>query len=134
MGLAGSSGVYFAYLFEYGLATVGCAGALIRATQIEDLFEHAYAFAEHNDAQHVTVEPVEGGFAIADDGQPVHGEDPEAFFTYGEAVPDAEAGLTLPNVRMLARTQGFDAAVDPDYDDGVRVVVVSATSVDSGGV
>jgi hypothetical protein len=45
------------------------------------------------------------------------------FFRYGASVPDAEAGMLLPNLRTLARTHGWEATIDPTYADGVRIVV-----------
>lgn len=94
--------------------------------RLQDLFENAFEFAAHNGAATVAVTLCEDGFAIADDGDPREGVDSETFFAYGGAVPSAAAGMTLPNLRMLARTQGWAATVDTDYEAGVRVVVSDA--------
>jgi hypothetical protein len=35
--------------------------------------------------------------------------------------------MLLPNVRTLARTHGWEARIDPDYDEGIRLVVSGVT-------
>ncbi|MFB6173811.1 MAG: histidine kinase N-terminal 7TM domain-containing protein [Halobacteriales archaeon] len=95
--------------------------------RLGDLFESAFTFAAHNGAETVTVSPREDGFAITDGGESPNGVEPEAYFEYGRAVPDEAAGMTLPNVRTLARVHGWRAEMDTEYDDGVRVVVSGAS-------
>ncbi|ELZ29607.1 putative signal-transducing histidine kinase [Halosimplex carlsbadense 2-9-1] len=95
--------------------------------RLQDMFRNAFEFAAHNDASTVTVSLRQDGFAVTDDGTPPTGTPPEAYFDYGGAVPDSAAGMTLPNLRMLARTQGWTATLDTDYEDGVRIVVTGAT-------
>jgi len=94
--------------------------------RVRELFAHAFAFAGHNGASTVRVTLRADGFAITDDGEPPGDADPDAFFEFGGAVPDADAGLTLPNLRMLARVHGWDVTVDTGYDDGFRIVVSGA--------
>ncbi|WP_123537993.1 histidine kinase N-terminal 7TM domain-containing protein [Halosimplex salinum] len=91
--------------------------------RVHDLFRNAFEFAAHNDASSVAVTLREDGFAITDDGDAPGDRRSEAYFDYGGAVPDSTAGMTLPNLRMLARTQGWSATIDTDYDEGVRIVV-----------
>jgi len=31
--------------------------------------------------------------------------------------------LTLPNLRMLAETHGWEATLDTSYQDGIRIVI-----------
>ena len=64
---------------------------------------------------------------ITDDGTPAGETAAEAFFEYGGAMPDAAAGMTLPNLRMLARTHGWDVTLDTEYQDGVRIVISNVT-------
>jgi len=87
------------------------------------LLENAFRFAAHNGASTVTVALRDGGFTITDDGDPPGEGDPETFFEYGGAVPGGETGVTLPNLRTLARVHGWSAEIDPDYRDGVRIVI-----------
>ncbi|WP_284012158.1 sensor histidine kinase [Halobaculum litoreum] len=94
--------------------------------RLESLLASAFRFAVHNDASRVTVALREDGIAVADDGNEYPHLSPESFFEYGGAVPDAEAGIALPNVRTLAQVHGWDADVDATYDGGVRVVVTDA--------
>ncbi|MFC7136330.1 hypothetical protein ACFQRB_06800 [Halobaculum litoreum] len=94
--------------------------------RLESLLASAFRFAVHNDASRVTVALREDGIAVADDGNEYPHLSPESFFEYGGAVPDAEAGIALPNVRTLAQVHGWDAGVDATYDGGVRVVVTDA--------
>jgi signal transduction histidine kinase len=93
--------------------------------RLEDLFESAFSFAADNGASRVTVDVRDGGdgFTIEDDGAAPAVSDTERFFDYGDAVPTTEAGMHLPNVRTLARVHGWNAEVDTDYRDGVRIVV-----------
>ncbi|UIP00564.1 histidine kinase [Halobaculum sp. CBA1158] len=101
------------------------------ADRLESLFASAFRFGVHNDADRITVRPCEDGFSVAGDGTEYPEMDPESFFEYGGAVPDAEAGIALPNVRTLARVHGWSADVDPDHDGGVRVVVSGACTGDA---
>ena len=91
--------------------------------RLEDLFEEAFTFAADNGASRVTVDVSDDGFAIEDDGAAPTVGDTERFFDYGDAAPTAEAGMHLPNVRTLARVHGWNASVDTDYRDGVRLEV-----------
>jgi signal transduction histidine kinase len=92
--------------------------------RVQALFENAIRFASHNGATTVTVGVGESEITIEDDGRsPFDDSDPERFFSYGDAVPNAEAGLTLPNVRSLARVHGWSTTVDTTYRGGTRIVV-----------
>ncbi|MFC3476395.1 histidine kinase N-terminal 7TM domain-containing protein [Halobacterium litoreum] len=97
--------------------------------RLEELFVSAFEFAAHNGAESVTVECGDGWFAVADDGRSLAAFDADALFEYGSAVPDAEAGILLPNVRMLAAVHGWEADLDADYDGGTRVVVSGTDGV-----
>ncbi|EMA17448.1 hypothetical protein C435_09849 [Haloarcula marismortui ATCC 33799] len=96
-------------------------------TRLRDLFESGFTFAAHNDASMVTVSREADEIVITDDGTPAGETASEAFFEYGGAIPDAAAGMTLPNLRMLARTHGWDVTLDTEYQDGVRVVISNVT-------
>ena len=96
-------------------------------TRLRDLFESGFRFAAHNGASTVTVEREADEIVITDDGNPAGETAPEAFFEYGGAMPDAAAGMTLPNLRMLARTHGWDVTLDTEYQDGVRIVISNVT-------
>jgi len=98
-------------------------------TRLRELLASGFEFAAHNGASEVVVERGDDWFAIAGDGRPPGDADPEAFFEYGSAVPDSEAGILLPNVRMLAAVHGWTPSLDTEYEDGVRVVVSGTESV-----
>jgi signal transduction histidine kinase len=91
--------------------------------RLHGLFESAFTFAVHNGASTVEVALTDDAFTITDDGAPVGDDEPEDYFQYGVSVPDAEAGMLLPNLRMLARTHGWEATIDTGYADGLRIVV-----------
>ena len=91
--------------------------------RLERLFINAFTFGAHNGATETTVTVTDNGFAITDDGAPTGNTDPASYFEYGSAIPDAEAGLTLPNLRMLAETHGWEATLDTSYQDGIRIVI-----------
>jgi hypothetical protein len=96
-------------------------------TRLRDLFESGFTFAAHNGASTVTVKREADEIVITDDGTPAGETASEAFFQYGGAIPDAAAGMTLPNLRMLARTHGWNVALDTEYQDGVRIVISNVT-------
>jgi len=90
--------------------------------RLRQLLLNVFEFARHNGANEVQVALVEGGFAVTDDGDPPTGET-SRYFAFGEAVPDAESGMKLPNVRAFARVHGWTVEIDTGYTDGTRVVV-----------
>lgn len=95
--------------------------------RLQELFTNAFEFARLNGADTVTVEVLDGGFAIAGDGEPP-GDDADGYLEFGESVPDAESGMKLPNVRTFARVHGWIVTVDTDYQAGVRLVVEGVTT------
>jgi hypothetical protein len=112
-----------------GDGTVEADGA-----RFELLFARAFEFVLDNGASRVVVEHRDGGVTITGDGDPITG-DPERYFDYGDAVSNATTGTALPMVRTLAQVHGWHATVDPDYRDGVRLVVSWATpTVEKNGV
>jgi signal transduction histidine kinase len=94
--------------------------------RLEELFENAFTFAVHNDADTVTLELLADGFAFVDDGTRPPDDKLDELFDHGAAVPSAEAGMAMPNVRTLARVHDWTVEVDEDYRDGVRVTVTGA--------
>ena len=94
--------------------------------RLRQLLLNAFEFARHNGANELRVEPFEDGLIITDDGDPPTGE-PSRYFAFGEAVPDAESGMKLPNVRAFARVHGWTVEIDTGYTDGTRVVVRGAS-------
>ena len=97
--------------------------------RLETLFVNAYKFGAHNGATEMRIALSDGGFTITGDGDPIGDTDPAAYFEYGSAVPDAEAGLALPNLRMLAETHGWEATLDRSYQDGIRIVVSGVSTL-----
>ena len=95
--------------------------------RLQELFTNAFGFARLNGADTVTVEMLDGGFAVTDDGEPP-GDDARGYLEFGESVPDAESGMKLPNVRTFARVHGWIVTVDTDYQAGVRLVVDGVTA------
>ena len=107
----------------------GSGRVLATPTRLKQVFKNALAFAAFNGATAVTLSLTDDGFAVADDGRfaAVDGEDAALFFEYESAEPSAEAGMSLPNVRALARVEGWTVEPDLGYEDGVRYVVRGAT-------
>ncbi|MBV0900502.1 sensor histidine kinase [Haloarcula salina] len=97
--------------------------------RLQTLLENAFRFAAHNGASSVSVAVTDDGFTITDDGQPPARDDPAPFFTYGQAIPDGQSGLPLPNLRLLAETHGWEPTIDTDYRDGFRIVVSGRTTI-----
>jgi len=101
--------------------------------RLRQLLVNAFEFARHNGASAVRVEPLTDGFTVTDDGDAPTG-DIARYFAFGEAVPDAESGMKLPNVRAFARVHGWTVDIDTDYRQGTRLVVqgVSVRAPQSG--
>jgi len=109
------------------VVTEGSGRVLATPTRLKQVFKNALAFAAFNDATTVTVSLTDDGFAIADDGRYTVDDGGSLLFEYESAEPSAEAGMSLPNVRALARLEGWSVTPDPDHEDGVSYVVRGAT-------
>ena len=109
------------------LSTDGDALILADPERLKTLFVSAFRFGAHHGATTVTVDVTDDGFTITDDGAPLGDDDPQEYFEYGSALPDAEAGLDLPNLRMLAETQGWSVTLETAYQDGISIAVTDVT-------
>ena len=89
-------------------------------TRLKQLFKNAFRFAGYNEASEVTVRVDRDGFAIEDDGRYGAAGRADLLFEYESAEPTAEAGMSLPNVRALARVEGWAIEPDAAYEDGLR--------------
>jgi signal transduction histidine kinase len=98
-------------------------------TRLQSLFESAFEFGYYNEAGSVVVRLTDDGFTVTDDGTRPDDEDLDKLFDYGQAVPNAEAGMALPNVETLAEVHGWSLTVDDSYHEGIRLVV-GGVSVD----
>jgi hypothetical protein len=116
---------------DLSLTVTGDATLAAEPRRLRALLVSAFEFASRNGATTIRLEPADDGFAVTDDGDPPI--DPVGkYFAYDEAVPDARAGMKLPNVRSLARVHDWSVGIDPDYDDGVRVVVSGVRVLEGG--
>lgn len=106
---------------------VGDGDVVADPTRLETMLAKTYEFAAATDADTVRVTLDADGFRVETDGLAIPDEDLDRAFDYGDAVPTAAAGMTLPGVRTLGRVQGFTVDLDPAYDDGVRIDVTDAT-------
>lgn len=113
---------------DTALTVVGDGQLRAEPARLEELFRTAFEFANENDASTVDVELLPDGFAIAGDGTLTAADAPAAAFAYGEPVPSPETGMSLPNVRTLARMLEWDATVDTGYTDGVRILVTGVAT------
>ena len=109
------------------VATEGEGRMLAAPTRLKQLFKNAFAFAAFNEATAVTVTLTDDGFAVADDGRFTCDDGGAQLFEYESAEPSAEAGMSLPNVRALARVEEWTVEPDPDYDGGMRYALRGAT-------
>ncbi len=91
--------------------------------RLQNLFESVFVFARHNEATTVTVALTESGFVVSDDGTRPADENLGQLFDYGHAVPNAEAGMALPNVETLAEVHDWSVDIDDSYYEGVRLVI-----------
>lgn len=108
---------------EISVSIDGNATVPANAPRVEDLFEYTLEFAPHNNASSVHIEIDADEIVFTYDGDSIGENSSMSYFDYDAAVPNAKAGMILPNVRMLARTQGWATWIDTTYDDGLRVIV-----------
>lgn len=108
---------------DLSLTVEGDGEVTANPSRLEDLFESAYTFARYNDADEITIRLENGQFTITDDGTRPEDHRLDKLFDYGAAVPNAEAGMAMPNVETLAQVHGWSISVDREYTDGVRVVI-----------
>lgn len=110
------------YVFGFGIAGVACFAAMWRALRIEDaetrrglvgLLAGSGSWALSTLVLFVAPSPAVGNAVYM-------------VSLIGGSVPASDAGLTLPNLRMLARVHGWDVTVDTGYTDGFRIVVSGA--------
>jgi signal transduction histidine kinase len=110
---------------SFGLATESVVRA--DSQRLEALFDGVLAFAAGNDATHVTVDVESDAVVVTTNGSWLSERAVEKAFAYGEPVPSPDAGMTLPNVRMIARSLGWETSVDRSYTDGVRLRIDGVT-------
>jgi hypothetical protein len=103
----------------------GTGTVAVDPARFELLFARAFEFMLDDGASTVVVECGDDGVTITGDGEALR-DDPERYFDYGDAVSNATKGTNLPLVRTLAQVHGWQAIIDPDYEDGVRLVVTWA--------
>jgi signal transduction histidine kinase len=88
-----------------------------------DLFSNVFDFTQALGASAVSVSVEEDRIVITSDGTPLCGDDIEAAFTYGEAVPSPETGMLLPMVRAIVRAHSW--TVDITQDDNAVSLRIS---------
>ena len=93
--------------------------------RLEELFGSAFEFAAVTGTESVVVAVQNDGFSITYYGGPAVAGTADVF-DYGDAVPNAEAGLALPKVRTLAQVHGWTCTVADSSGftllvDGARV-------------
>lgn len=103
------------------LAVEGSGTVTASPDRLTALFEAVFEFAGVTNSTHVVVAHDDGELTITADGDPIPNGRCEEALDYNAAVPSAEAGMLLPNVRTLATVHGWETRLDPNYDEGVRI-------------
>ena len=95
----------------------------LRANQerLHELLRNMFVFAVQNGASNVTVRGRHDGFTVEGDGLPLAEFDEADVFAYGNAVPDSDTAMTLPNVKTLATSHGWEVTIDSEYTEGGRI-------------
>jgi signal transduction histidine kinase len=109
-------------------ATLVCdADRRVRASQsrlqqlLENLFRNA---VEHGSAGvTVTVDDLDDGFSVADDGPGIPPEDRERVFEPGYSTDDAGTGFGLAIVSAVVAEHGWDLDVTTSADGGARFAI-----------
>lgn len=91
-------------------------------TRLTELFEAAFEFAVTEGATQVAVESDGDTLVVTMDCSPIPADRVDEALAYDAAVPSAEAGMLLANVRTLATVHGWTVAFDPDADE-VRLLI-----------
>ncbi|MFB6142262.1 MAG: PAS domain S-box protein [Halorientalis sp.] len=93
--------------------------------RLKQLFENLLGNAvEHGGPDvTVTVSPIEGGFAVADDGAGVPADRPEQVFEPGCTTTPDGTGFGLSIVQRIVEAHGWDVAVRESADGGARFEV-----------
>jgi signal transduction histidine kinase len=89
-------------------------------TRFKQLWKNAFRFAAYNDAGRVTVTLEDDGIVVSDDGRHSATDRPDMLFDHESAEPNAEAGMSLPNVRALARMEGWTVEPNPTHAEGLQ--------------
>ncbi|SDF02362.1 Signal transduction histidine kinase [Halorubrum xinjiangense] len=118
---------------DLDVAVEGEGRILAAPTRLKQLFKNAFEFAAFNGATAVTVTLTGDGFAVAGDGRFTWNDGGSLLFEYESAEPSAEAGMSLPNVRALARVEGWTVEPDPTRTNGVGYRVTGARVDRSAG-
>ncbi|MFC6863159.1 ATP-binding protein [Halomicroarcula sp. GCM10025817] len=116
------------------LSVAGTAPVRADASLLAQLFENLFRNAvEHGAAGDgdltVTVEPLEDGFVVADDGQGIPEEKLERVFEPGYSTnrDDGGTGLGLPIVERIASAHGWTVEATAAPDGGAMFVVTGVT-------
>jgi signal transduction histidine kinase len=91
--------------------------------RLERLFDRLFQFFLLRGGTRVSITQADGELTIVGDSDPIEQQQVEAAFAYGQAVPDAETGILLPVARTLAEGLRWEMTVDPDYQQGVRIII-----------
>ncbi|MFC7018283.1 MULTISPECIES: PAS domain-containing sensor histidine kinase [Haloarcula] len=106
------------------------ADASLLAQLFENLFRNAVEHGAVGDGDlTVTVEPLEDGFVVADDGQGIPEEKLEQVFEPGYSTnrDDGGTGLGLPIVERIADAHGWAVEASAAPDGGAMFVVTGVT-------
>ena len=80
-------------------------------SRLTELFADVFEFAAANGGTQLTVAVDDDAIVVTTDGPTLSPRNREKAFAYGEPVPSADAGMALPNVRMLARALGWTSTI-----------------------
>jgi signal transduction histidine kinase len=91
--------------------------------RLRELLKQALRFAARNGASEVVTKGYRDGFCIEYDGRSLADHDVEAVLAYGNAVPDSDSAMLLPNLRTLATSHGWTTEIETGDAGGQRIVI-----------
>jgi len=97
--------------------------------RVEELLTNVVELADATDAAALRISTTAEGIVFALEGASVPADSAQALFTYGTAVPNAEAGMLGPNIQTLARAHGWEVSVTNDESGAVELRVTGITVV-----
>ena len=111
---------------SHSVVVEGDGAIRVAPTRFKQTVKNALRFAAYNRATTVTFTLRENGFDVRDDGRHCAAESGDRLFEYESAEPAADAGMSLPNVRALARIEGWSVSPNETYTDGMAYRVRGA--------
>jgi signal transduction histidine kinase len=89
--------------------------------RVKELLRQAARLTVKTGGTRLLIELTNDGFVLTTNGESLLEGNASDLFTYGTAVPKADAGMLGPNIQALTRAHGWGTTVDSEYQNGIRI-------------